>query len=293
MLLVALAALGAATLFVSARLAGIDVAGCGTADCTALLDQRGRLERLSLPLQELSAVLPIFAGLLVGVAIVGREIERNTAVLAWSMGLSRLRWLSARVLVVGAVIVLGSAIPAIATEALSAAAHPGVDLARSFANLGGRGSVVIERALIALAVGVLAGTILGRPLPALLAAGVAVVALLVVLELGQERVVAGRGRPPGRSGPGRRPGGRWNHRDALPDAERVAADVLGGQSRPRRVGRTAGRRLRPRPDRHSGQPLSRGDGSACGGERAGRDRAPRAVGGGRRPSPAVLTLHET
>lgn len=184
-LLAALAALAAAIFLFTGRLAALDLSRCGERDCTALIEERSSLERLSLPLQELANVLPAFAGMVLGVALVGREIEHNTATFSWSLVLSRTRWLAERLLIIGLLLLTGTALAALGTEALSAAVHPGINLARSFTDADGRGVIVIERAAIALMVGVVIGTLLGRPLPALLATIVASAGLLLLLQVGQ------------------------------------------------------------------------------------------------------------
>jgi hypothetical protein len=75
---------------------------------------------------------------------------------------------------------------ALTTEILTAAVHPRIDLLRSFTDTTVRGPAVLERSLIALTVAVLAGTLLGRTLPALLTAIIATAALLLCLQVGQD-----------------------------------------------------------------------------------------------------------
>jgi hypothetical protein len=122
------------------------------------------------------AVLPLLAGILVGVPLVGSEIETRTATIAWSLGPSRRRWLVTRVaiLVVGLAVVL--ALPAFAADLLSGVRPPEYDPATTTTiDYGLRGPLVVLRGLAAFAIGTLVGLVMGRVLPALLVGGVAVI----------------------------------------------------------------------------------------------------------------------
>jgi hypothetical protein len=116
-------------------------------------------------------VLPFLAALLLGVPVVGRELERGTTRLAWALAPSRLRWFVDRLvpvllLVAGASLVLG-----VAADRLLAAAAPEVDVANSFASFGSRGVVLAARAVFVFALAVHVGAAMGRALPAMIVAG--------------------------------------------------------------------------------------------------------------------------
>jgi len=120
----------------------------------------------------LSTIIPFVAALLLGVAVIGREIERGTTRLAWALAPSRQRWYLHRLvpvllIVAGATLVLG-----IAADRLLAATEPGLDPANAFAQFGFRGVVLAARAVFVLALAVLVGAIMGRALPALIVGGV-------------------------------------------------------------------------------------------------------------------------
>ena len=120
----------------------------------------------------LTGFVPLAAALLIGVAVVGREIERGTTRLAWALTPSRMRWLAQRfVPVLLFVAVIGLVLGA-AADRWIAAAEPGIDPANAFAGFGTRGPVLAARALFVLALAVAVGAALGRALPAVMVGGV-------------------------------------------------------------------------------------------------------------------------
>ena len=124
-------------------------------------------------------VLPFAAGALVGVSIVGRELESRTAQTAWYLSPSRSLWLFRQawpvVLIVGAAVSAAALSAAMLHETRSDSFPPGV-----FEGLGFHGPLVAARALLAFAIALIAGTVVGRSLPALVLAVIACAALLVV-----------------------------------------------------------------------------------------------------------------
>lgn len=117
-------------------------------------------------------IIPFLAALLLGVAVVGREIERGTTRLAWALTPSRMRWFAHRLLPVVAVVAVGSFLLGVAADRLIAAREPGLDPANAFAGFGFRGVVLAARAVFVLGLAVLVGTLMGRALPALIVAGI-------------------------------------------------------------------------------------------------------------------------
>src|SRR5262249_12974542 len=50
--------------------------------------------------------IPVISAVVLGLALVARELEQQTTVLAWSLSPSRIRWLGQRILLLGAGLVL-------------------------------------------------------------------------------------------------------------------------------------------------------------------------------------------
>ena len=126
-------------------------------------------------------VLPVLSGVMLGIALAGKEIDRGTTVFAWSMSPSRRRWLLERVVPVGLGVVAISLAGGFLADHLEALRDPGVDPARTFEHLGLRGIVVGAEALAAFGIALAAGAIFGRILPSLLiAAALALGSVFVV-----------------------------------------------------------------------------------------------------------------
>lgn len=131
----------------------------------------------------LMAVLPWLVGALVGVVIVGREIEHRTAILAWSLAPDRRRWLLGRVAVAGVLVVLLLAIPSVVATEVERVVYPWAPPELSFNDYALRGPLVVARGVGALGIGLLAGAVVGRILPSLLVAGAGCALLAMVLGL--------------------------------------------------------------------------------------------------------------
>jgi hypothetical protein len=112
-------------------------------------------------------VLPMLAGMFWGAPLVAREIEHGTHRLVWTQGVSRLRWAATKIGLVSVAVLVMTAIyagmltwwitPVIQTS--------GQRFAYIFFDI--HGIVVFGYALFALALGVFAGTVTGRMLPAM------------------------------------------------------------------------------------------------------------------------------
>ncbi len=124
------------------------------------------------------AVLPLLAGILLGAPLVASEIETRTATIAWSLGPSRRRWLAVRLAILAAgfaVVLVG---PAVTADMLAAVRPPQYDMSTAtLVDYGLRGPLVVFRGLAAFSIAVVVGLALGRVLPALLVAGVAVIVM--------------------------------------------------------------------------------------------------------------------
>jgi hypothetical protein len=133
-------------------------------------------------LQMMNGLVPYAVGLVLGVPIVAHEIEHRTALIAWPIARSRLRWLAWRAtpILLGALVLTG--LLAAAAEQMSQAYLPKSDL--GFLLFGERGIPLVARALAALTLGVAIGTVTGRLLPALLVG----IGLSVAMSIGFDAV---------------------------------------------------------------------------------------------------------
>lgn len=133
--------------------------------------------------------LPWLVGALIGVVVVGREIEHRTATLAWMLAPDRRRWLLSRALVGAVVVALLLAVPSVVASEAQRLVYPWAPPETSFNDYGLRGPLVVARGVAAFAIAMLIGAVLGRVLPALLLAGVGclglAMALMILLPFGQ------------------------------------------------------------------------------------------------------------
>jgi hypothetical protein len=130
------------------------------------------------PVQTLLIVLPFLLGVLVGVPLIARELERGTSRLAWSLAPSRTHWFLTRLVPVLLAVFVVSLVAGLAADRLMGATEPTADPFRSFAGFGGRGIVLAARATFIFAVGVAVGSVIGSVLPALIVtAAIAVIGL--------------------------------------------------------------------------------------------------------------------
>jgi hypothetical protein len=104
--------------------------------------------------------------LVLGAPILTREIEQKTAMIAWPLAASRLRWLAWRTLPVLLVAFVLIGVMAFAAEQLAQAYFPHHDI--GFDRHGSRGISLVTRATLMLAVALLLGAVIGRLLPALM-----------------------------------------------------------------------------------------------------------------------------
>lgn len=122
--------------------------------------------------------VPLVSGLILGVPLVGREIEQRTAATAWALAGSRSRWLAGRLVPpLALVLVLGGALAVASAVLFGAVSGDGVwstssDSAMFF------GFPVMAHVTLGFAIGLVAGALIGRTLPALIIG--AVVTLVVV-----------------------------------------------------------------------------------------------------------------
>jgi hypothetical protein len=124
------------------------------------------------------AVAPFLIGIFWGAPLVARELETGTYRLAWTQGVTRTRWLVFKLSVVGAA---GIAVAGLLSLMLTWWASPFDKVNMNpFGSFDERGIVPAGYAAFAFAVGVTAGVVIRRTLPAMAATLVAFVGARVV-----------------------------------------------------------------------------------------------------------------
>jgi ABC-type transport system involved in multi-copper enzyme maturation permease subunit len=160
--------------------------GPPSASCRSLTNWGNFLTSLQGTLEAATTVVPFVVGILLGAPLVSREIEKRTASIAWSLSLSRVRWLTWRagpllVAIAVALLLVGQA-----SEALIRATPPG---RLGFPFFAMHGPLVAARGVAIFSIGVLVGLAMGRMLPAILVTGVLAVAVVLALTLGRDQLM--------------------------------------------------------------------------------------------------------
>jgi len=119
----------------------------------------------------ITTMVPFLAGLLLGVPIVGREIERGTTRLAWALSPSRQSWFLQRLVPILLLVAGGSYLLGVGADRLLASSMPEIEPANAFVQFGFRGVVLAARGVFVFALAVLVGAALGRVLPAVILGG--------------------------------------------------------------------------------------------------------------------------
>lgn len=175
------AVVGITALIVRARLTGVGApAECLTpwifpdvvsdpARCDPLNEAFFRISRDEAQLvMNAMSVVPLLVGLLLGVGLVGREIEGGTAPTVWALAGSRRRWLVARLVPVLMILVGLLAFLATATELLAAARVPWQFGRASFDDAGLHGPGVVALGFAAFGLALAVGAWSGRMLPTII-----------------------------------------------------------------------------------------------------------------------------
>lgn len=115
-----------------------------------------------------------------GGALTGRELESGTAQLAWTQGVSPVRWLAAKLALPAVALTVGGTVLVLVFRWASTA-HRTQDWTTSATMFTDRGPLVVAYALCALAVGTLTGLLLRRALASLGAAAAVMLLLYTVL----------------------------------------------------------------------------------------------------------------
>jgi len=136
-------------------------------DCSSVTASFQHLAALSHPLSTLVTVVPILLGVFWGAPLVAREMESGTYRLAWTQGVTRVRWIVVRLALVVAVAVVITAVLSVATTWWQS---PVDRLNNSpFNSFETRDLVPVAYAAFAVALGALLGAILRRTVLAMAA----------------------------------------------------------------------------------------------------------------------------
>jgi len=127
------------------------------------------------------SVAPFAIGTLLGSPVVAREIDTGTSELAWSLTVSRTRWLVGRLLPLLSAVLLASLLLGFGAEWLEHVRFSVVPAAESFRDYGSRGPLLAARAVTAFSIGILVGTVMGRTVPALVLTAIASVVVYFAL----------------------------------------------------------------------------------------------------------------
>ena len=164
-----------------ARIATASADPAGAMSCsTALTNFRSSYQTMNL-VGVLMLFLPLLIGLFWGAPLVAREIEHGTHRFAWTQGVSRRRWMLVKFGLVGAATLTVSAAYGLG---MSWWLTPLVRAGQSRMNLfvfDMQGIVPIGYTLFAVSLGVLAGTVWHKVLPAMAATLVGVIGLRIAL----------------------------------------------------------------------------------------------------------------
>ena len=139
-----------------------------------------------------ATLLPPIAGVILGIAAVAKELDQRTAVLAWSVHPSRRRWLLQRVIPLLIVVVALGLGSVQLTTSMYRLEHPGSELLgqESFESISYLGFAPMAAGVSAFGVTIVIGAMLGRLLPALLAAAAFVLFANLLIQQGNDRLMS-------------------------------------------------------------------------------------------------------
>ena len=154
----------------------------GTACPTAVADFMGEFgSAVNIAFWSVCLIVPGLVGVLVGGSLVARELEYGTWRLAWSQTVPRSRWLAVKLaLVTGGLIVLGAAMTAVITWYRAPMDRLTGHLIHNAYDY--EGLVLTAYILCAFGFAVLAGLLIRRSIPAMVAAFIPWLALRLVVE---------------------------------------------------------------------------------------------------------------
>ena len=110
-------------------------------------------------------VLPVLSGMFIGAPLLAREFEQGTAEMVWTQGITRRKWLFAKLAILGSATIVMAGILAVAGQEW-ATAVPDNSYSQWFA-FDIQGPEVAAYALFSFGLGVAAGAAIGRTVPAM------------------------------------------------------------------------------------------------------------------------------
>ncbi|MGW6522801.1 ABC transporter permease [Streptomyces sp. NPDC054962] len=129
--------------------------------------------------------LPFVVAAWAGAALFGRELEHGTAQLAWTQGLSPVRWLATKLIVPTVLVTAGTGLLVALHRLMWSAGDGRIDTAKSWYDsftLHTNGPTTVAFALTGLTAGALGGVLLRRTLPALMFALTCVAVMRVLAD---------------------------------------------------------------------------------------------------------------
>jgi len=137
---------------------------------------------MSSTLGAIGLAVPALIGMFWGAPLVAREFETGTYCLAWTQGVSRVRWLAAKFLVVGVAAMIAGELFSLAAYWWSAPIRK-VQGGTALGNIGHTGITPAGYALFGLALGVAAGLFIRHTLPAMAVTLAVYTAVLIVFPI--------------------------------------------------------------------------------------------------------------
>jgi hypothetical protein len=116
-------------------------------------------------------VTPVIVAIVLGIALLARELEQQTTNFAWSIAPSRAAWLRDRLIPILLVLLVVGFLAGWLGDVFQGLRTRGVDPWQSFDGLGLRGPVIAAAALLVFGIAGLVGGLVGRQLPALIISG--------------------------------------------------------------------------------------------------------------------------
>ncbi|MFE9768938.1 ABC transporter permease [Streptomyces sp. NPDC005808] len=137
------------------------------------------------------AFVPFLVAAWAGASLTARELETDTAQLAWTQSVSPARWLAAKLAVPAALVTAGTGVLVLLHNLVWSKGHGKIDTAKPWTDLltfHANGTTTVAFALFSLATGALVGLVLRRSLPSLVVTVAATGVLWTAVTLARARL---------------------------------------------------------------------------------------------------------